>query len=109
VELADVGGLGIAGALVLVVAYLLTAMNKLLEVNRNDRSDYLAALSTRDRAHSAELSAARANHDTELATLRVRLAALETRIAELESDLDAERERRRAAEDQAAAARRRRP
>ncbi|MFI9381241.1 hypothetical protein [Kutzneria sp. NPDC052558] len=106
---ADVGGLGIAGALVLVVAYLLTALSKLLEVNRNDRADYLAALSTRDRAYSAELAATRANHDAELAPLRVRLAELETRIAELESALDAERERRRAAEDQAAAARRRRP
>jgi len=108
VELADVGGLGIAGALVLVVAYLLTALHKLLAVNRDDRSDYLTALSTRDRAHSAELAAARANHDAELAALRVRLGALEARIAELESELDAERERRRAAEDQAAAARRRR-
>ncbi|MEV6609893.1 hypothetical protein [Kutzneria sp. NPDC051319] len=104
----DVGGLGVAGALVLVVAYLLAALHKLLEVNRSDRADYLAALSTRDVAHSAELAAERATHDAEVSALRVRLAEVEHRVAELESELDAERERRRAAEDQAAAARRRR-
>ncbi|GAB3873748.1 hypothetical protein GCM10029964_014530 [Kibdelosporangium lantanae] len=98
----DLPSVGIAGALVLVIAYLLGS-------NFRDRVQHERALAARDGDHAAELSAVRAAYEADLAGLRVRLAALEKRLAELETELDTERERRRAAEDAAARARRNRP
>lgn len=86
---------GVAGALVIVVGYLLAANHRLMTANRSDRAEYLKALAARETAHANEITA-----------LRRRLAALEDRIAELEDELDRERERRRQAEDIAAAVRR---
>ncbi|XVV05323.1 hypothetical protein ACQPW3_08005 [Actinosynnema sp. CA-248983] len=95
-----------AGALVLVVVYLLSANHRLMTANRSDRAEYLAALSARETAHAAEVTAMRTAHAAELAALRTRITKLERRLAGLEGELDAERDRRRAAEDIAAAARR---
>lgn len=93
-----------AGALVVVVGYLLTANSRLMTANRSDRADYLAALAARESQHNAETSALRTAHTAELAAVRARLVELERRLAELETELDGERDRRRAAEDTAAAA-----
>jgi predicted nucleic acid-binding Zn-ribbon protein len=87
--------LGVAGALVIVVGYLLTANHRLMTANRSDRAEYLKALAARETAHADELTA-----------LRNRVTGLEERIAELEDELDRERDRRRQAEDIAAAVRR---
>jgi predicted nucleic acid-binding Zn-ribbon protein len=87
--------LGVAGALVIVVGYLLTANHRLMTANRSDRAEYLKALAARETAHAEEITA-----------LRNRVAGLEDRISELEDELDRERERRRQAEDIAAAVRR---
>jgi hypothetical protein len=93
-------GLGITGALVIVIGYLLIA-------NHRDRTTYQRAMRQRDSEHAAELAAARAAHDADLNGLRTRLSSLEKRLAELETELDHERDLRRAAQDDAAAARRR--
>lgn len=103
-DLASLPSLGVAGALVIVVGYLLSANRLLMNANRADRAEYLAALAARETQHAAELGALRVAHAAELAALRARLAELEHRLAELEADLDAERDRRRVAEDTAAAA-----
>lgn len=87
--------LGVAGALVIVVGYLLTANHRLMTANRSDRAEYLKALAARETAHAEALTA-----------LRNRMTGLEERIAELEDELDRERDRRREAEDIAAAVRR---
>ncbi|MCP2248196.1 hypothetical protein [Lentzea aerocolonigenes] len=87
--------LGVAAALVIVVGYLLTANHRLMTANRSDRAEYLKALAARETAHAEALTA-----------LRNRVSVLEERIAELEDELDRERDRRRAAEDIAAAVRR---
>jgi predicted nucleic acid-binding Zn-ribbon protein len=87
--------LGVAGALVIVVGYLLTANHRLMTANRSDRAEYLKALAARETAHAEALTA-----------LRNRVSGLEERIAELEDELDRERDRRREAEDIAAAVRR---
>jgi outer membrane murein-binding lipoprotein Lpp len=60
----------------------------------------------RDSEHAAELAAARKAHHEDLTGLRTRLSTLEKRLAELETELDHERDLRRAAQDDAAAARR---
>ncbi|MFC0434581.1 hypothetical protein [Kutzneria buriramensis] len=106
-------GLGVVGALVIVVGYLLTANFRLLSANRADRAAYLEALATREASHAADLSALREAYRAELVSLRRRastlegrIATLETRIGDLSTELDHERARRRAAEDDAAAARR---
>ncbi|MCS7484647.1 hypothetical protein ACFFQW_45220 [Umezawaea endophytica] len=103
-DLAALPNLGIAGALVIVVGYLLSANHRLMTANRADRAEYLAALSARETQHTAELSAMRIAHAAELTALRARLGELERRLAELEDELDAERDRRRVAEDAAAQA-----
>ena len=103
-DLTTLPSLGVAGALVVVVGYLLSANRLLMTANRSDRAEYLAALAARETQHTTELAALRVAHASELASLRARLAELEQRLAELETDLDAERDRRRAAEDTAAAA-----
>jgi hypothetical protein len=95
---------GVAGALVLVVLYLLSANHRLMTANRSDRAEYLSALAARETAHAAELTSLRATHAAELSALRTRLSKLERRLAGLEGELDAERDRRRKAEDDAAAA-----
>lgn len=105
-DLALLPSMGVAGALVLVVAYLLSANHRLMSANRADRSEYLSALAARETAHAAELASLRTAHAAELAALRSRLTKLERRLGDLETELDAERDRRRAAEDAAAAARR---
>ncbi|KJK50416.1 hypothetical protein UK23_10450 [Lentzea aerocolonigenes] len=87
--------LGVAGALVIVVGYLLTANHRLMTTNRSDRAEYLKALAARETAHAAEITA-----------LRARLVEVEDRLGEVEDELDRERERRRQAEDIAAAVRR---
>ncbi|PWK83181.1 hypothetical protein C8D88_11166 [Lentzea atacamensis] len=87
--------LGVAGALVIVVGYLLTANHRLLTANRTDRADYLAALAAREAAHAEEIKG-----------LRARIVVLEDRLGEVEDELDRERDRRREAEDIAAAVRR---
>ena len=71
---------GVAGALVLVIGYLLVS-------NRKDRVDYRAAVSAAD----ARTAAADKRYDDEVAD-----------HARTELQLDDERERRRAAEDQLA-------
>ncbi|TCO47293.1 hypothetical protein EV192_11733 [Actinocrispum wychmicini] len=91
--------LGISGALVLVIAYLLAS-------NFRDRVQHERALAMHDAEHATELAQARAAHDADLAGLRARVAVLERRLGELETELDKERRRRRAAEDAAAQARR---
>jgi hypothetical protein len=91
--------IGISGALVLVIAYLLAS-------NFRDRVQHERALAMRDKDHATELGQARVTHDADLAGLRARLAALEKRLGELETELDHERGLRRAAEDAAAQARR---
>ena len=99
-------GLGIVGALVVVVGYLLTANYRLLSANRDDRRVYLDALKSREDGHAAELAAVRAAHRADLASLRRRVAELETRLLAITQELDHERQRRRIAEDAAAAVRR---
>lgn len=101
IDLTALPELGITGALVIVIAYLLTS-------NARDRAAHERSQQRREAEHSAELIAARAAHEAELAGLHSRLSQLEQRLTELESELDQERERRRLAEDDAAAARRRR-
>ncbi|ONI92402.1 hypothetical protein ALI22I_03835 [Saccharothrix sp. ALI-22-I] len=105
-DLSMLPGLGVAGALVVVVGYLLSANHRLMTANRSDRAEYLAALAARETAHAAEITAMRTAHTAELAAMRTRISKLERRLAGLENELDAERDRRRAAEDAAAAARR---
>jgi chromosome segregation ATPase len=97
----DLPSVGITGALVLVIAYLLAS-------NFRDRLQHEKALAAREGDHASELSMVRVAYEADLAGLRLRLAALEKRLAELEAELDTERERRRAAEDAAARARRQR-
>ena len=87
--------LGVAGALVIVVGYLLHANHRLMVTNRSDRAEYLKALAARETAHAGEITA-----------LRTRVAELEERLGEVEDELDRERDRRREAEDIAAAVRR---
>ncbi|MDQ3577536.1 MAG: hypothetical protein M3443_08025 [Actinomycetota bacterium] len=96
----DLSAFGITGTLVLVIAYLLAS-------NHRDRGGYGRALALRDTQHAGVLTAARAAHAEDLTGMRARLSALETRLGELELELDGERDRRRAAEDAAAWARRR--
>ncbi|GAA1292093.1 hypothetical protein [Saccharothrix xinjiangensis] len=84
-----------AGALVLIVGYLLSANHRLMTANQSDRAECLTALAARETSHAAELAA-----------LRTRIGKLERCLAGLEGELDAERDRRRRAEDDAAAARR---
>jgi chromosome segregation ATPase len=96
----DVTGFGILGTLVVVIGYLLVA-------NHRDRTTYQRAMRQRDSEHAAELAAARKAHNDDLNGLRTRLSTLENRLAELETELDHERDLRRAAQDDAAAARRR--
>jgi hypothetical protein len=85
------------GALVIVIGYLLVA-------NHRDRTSYERAMRRRDAEHAAELAATRAAHDADLTGMRSRLSSLEQRLAELETELDRERDRRRRAEDDAATA-----
>lgn len=85
--------------LVVVIGYLLVS-------NYRDRTAHQRTTRQRDTDHAAELAAARAAYDADLASLRSRLASLEHRLSDLETELDRERDRRRAAEDSAAAARR---
>ena len=99
-------GLGVVGALVIVVGYLLTANFHLLSANRADRAAYLEVLATREASHTTDLAALREAYRAELISLRRRVTTLENRISELSGELDHERGRRRAAEDDAAAARR---
>jgi chromosome segregation ATPase len=96
----DVTGFGILGTLVVVIGYLLVA-------NHRDRNAYQRTIQARDTEHAAELAAARTAHNDDLNGLRTRLSTLERRLAELETELDHERDLRRAAQDDAAAARRR--
>ncbi|MBP2320499.1 outer membrane murein-binding lipoprotein Lpp [Kibdelosporangium banguiense] len=96
----DVTGFGILGTLVVVIGYLLIA-------NHRDRTTYQRAMRQRDNEHAAELTALRKAHKEDLTSLRTRLSTLEDRLAELETELDHERDLRRAAQDDAAAARRR--
>jgi hypothetical protein len=98
--------LSLAGALVIVIGYLLSANFRLLSANRADRAAYLEALATREASHATDLAAIRDAYRAELVSLRRRVATLENRIGELGIELDHERARRRAAEDDAAAARR---
>ena len=105
----DIGtwpGLGVVGALVIVVGYLLTANFRLLSANRADRAAYLEALATREASHATDLTALREAYRSELVSLRRRVTTLEARIGDLSTELDHERALRRAAEDDAAAARR---
>ncbi|XVV06347.1 hypothetical protein ACQPW3_13525 [Actinosynnema sp. CA-248983] len=103
-DLSALPGFGVAGALVAVVFYLLSANHRLMSANRSDRAEYLSALAARETAHAAEVASLRTAHAAELSALRTRLSKLERRLSELETELDAERDRRRVAEDQAAAA-----
>jgi hypothetical protein len=96
----DMTGFGIVGTLVVVIGYLLLA-------NHRDRTTYQRAIRDRDAEHAAELAAARTAHNEDLNGLRARLSSLEKRLAELETELDHERDLRRIAQDVAAAARRR--
>jgi len=98
--------LGVVGALVIVVGYLLTANFRLLSANRGDRAAYLDVLSVREASHATDLAALRDAYRAELVSLRRRVTTLESRISELGGELDHERARRRDAEDDAAAARR---
>lgn len=69
---------GVAGALVIVIGYLLGS-------NRTDR----------------------AQHRDQVRALIARIGSLETRVSSLETEVDLERDKRRAAEDKAADAERR--
>jgi septal ring factor EnvC (AmiA/AmiB activator) len=108
-DLSFLPNFGVAGALVLIIGYLLSANHRLMTANRSDRAEYLAALAARETAHAAEITAIRTAHAAELSAMRARISKLERRLAGLEGELDAERDRRRAAEDEAAAARRGHP
>ncbi|WP_433268146.1 hypothetical protein ACQPZF_03485 [Actinosynnema sp. CS-041913] len=108
-DLSFLPNFGVAGALVVIIGYLLSANHRLMTANRSDRAEYLAALAARETAHAAEVTALRTAHAAELAALRTRITKLERRLSGLETELDAERDRRRAAEDAAAAARRGNP
>jgi hypothetical protein len=98
--------LGVVGALVIVIGYLLTAHFRLLSANRADRAAYLEVLATREASHASDLAALRDAYRAELVSLRRRVTTLENRIDDLSAELDRECARRRAAEDDAAAARR---
>lgn len=106
VETNSVPSVGLVGALVVVISYLLSANYRLLSANRADRDAYLEALATREASHADDLSAIRDAYRAELISLRRRVATLENRIGDLSTELDRERARRHAAEDAAAAARR---
>lgn len=99
-------GLGVVGALVIVVGYLLTANFRLLSANRADRAAYLEVLATREASHASDITTLREAYRAELVSLRRHVTTLENRITELGGELDHERARRRAAEDDAATARR---
>ncbi len=77
-DLSQLPTLGVAGALVIVIGYLLAS-------NRTDRSQ----------------------HRDQVKALIGRIGSLETRVDELEKEVDQERDKRRSAEDKAAEAERR--
>lgn len=88
-DLSQLPSLGVAGALVIVIGYLLAA-------NRTDRAQYRASL--------AEVVA---QHAADRASDRAELAALRLRVENLETEVDLERDERRRAQDRAADADRR--
>lgn len=88
-DLSQLPSLGVAGALVLVISYLLLA-------NRTDRAQQQTTITDLAVRHAADRAADRA----ELATLR-------KRVDDLEAEVDLERDERRRAEDRAAEAGRR--
>jgi uncharacterized protein YlxW (UPF0749 family) len=89
VDLAILPTFGVAGALIVVIGYLLAS-------NRADRTQ-----------HREVVTALTSQHQGERESFERRIKDLETRVRDLESEVDAEKDRRRHAEDEAAEAKRR--
>ena len=84
-----------AGSLLLVIIGLL------IRRETQDRADYRTQVSELATRHAAELTRITTAHDAELAELREEIKGLRQKVLDLNSRLDAERDRRRAAEDSA--------
>lgn len=88
-DLSQLPSLGVAGALVLVIGYLLAS-------NRTDRAQ-----------HREAVAALVVQHAESRAADRAELAKLRQRVDDLEAEVDLERDSRRRAEDLAAESQRR--
>jgi Skp family chaperone for outer membrane proteins len=86
--------LGVGGSLLVLIALLLRR-------EAQDRSDYRTQVAELAARHAAELTRITAAHDAELAELREEIKGLRKQVDDLNTKLDAERDRRRAAEDSA--------
>lgn len=88
--------LGAAGA-------LLALLTLVIRREGQDRTDSRATIAALVSRHDGELARITTAHDAELAELRTEIAALRRQLAEVNTKLDAERDRRRVAEDSALA------
>lgn len=86
--------LGVAGVLLVLLGIV-------IRWGAQERTDNRAAIAELAARNSAELARVNADHDAELSELRKEIAGLRAQLEEVNSKLDAERERRRAAEDAA--------
>lgn len=84
--------LGIAGVLLVLLVLLLRR-------EAADRVDYRAGLADLTTRHATELARINADHDSELGELRKEIAGLRRQLDEVNTKLDAERDRRRRVED----------
>lgn len=82
---------------------LLALLGLLIRREGQDRTDYRAQVTDLTTRHANELARINADHDSELGELRMEIQGLRRQVDELNSKLDAERDRRRVAEDSAMA------
>lgn len=80
---------------------LLLLLGLLIRRESQDRADYRTHITHLSERHGEELKRINAAHDEELAELRKEIAGLRAQLSEVNTKLDAERDRRRAAEDSA--------
>jgi Skp family chaperone for outer membrane proteins len=73
----------------------------LIRREAQDRADYRAQIGELSARHAAELARIAAAHDAELTELRTEIQGLRAQLNDMNTKLDAERDRRRAAEDSA--------
>lgn len=86
--------LGVGGVLLVIIGLL-------LKREAQDRADYRTQVAALSERHAAELTRITTAHDAELAELREEIKGLRQKVDDLNTKLDAERDRRRAAEDSA--------
>jgi archaellum component FlaC len=80
---------------------LLFVLGLLVRRETQDRADYRTQIADLVKRHADELTRINTSHDQELAELRKEIGGLRVQLQEVNSKLDAERDRRRAAEDSA--------